>query len=91
MKYMMATDAFHQLGEISRRDPDLCVVISETETDYYGSWVFGIGFINVRFPKSTTRHLTDDEVAYYNEMDIHIIGSMSGDHSYTVHNAIKIE
>lgn len=64
--YMMATKAFHQLGEISSDGPDLCH-INSVDGDYYvGSWVTGYGFFNVRFPKETTRNLTTEEVEKYN-------------------------
>ncbi len=60
-RYMMATKAFHKLGDISRDEPDLCIVDSEDTENYIGNWVTGFGFINVKFPKSTTRELTDEE------------------------------
>lgn len=63
--YLMATKAMHKLGDISRDEPDLCVVFSETDTDYIGRWVEGFGFANVRFPKATTRELTAEEKARY--------------------------
>lgn len=71
-KYMMATKAYHKLGEISSDVPDLCVVRRETETDWYGSWVTGFGFVDVRFPKETTRELTTDEIDSYNAMYVQI-------------------
>lgn len=64
-RYMMATTAQHQLGDISSDDPDICHVHEETETDYIGSWVTGLGFINVKFPKETTRELTEEEILKY--------------------------
>lgn len=60
-RYMMATKAIHQLGDISRKKPDLCVVHSEDGNNYIGNWVTGLGYINVKFPKKTTRELTDKE------------------------------
>jgi len=64
---MMATKAMHMLGDISRDEPDLCIVNEdkETETDYVGNWVFGLGLIDVKFPKDTTRELTEEEYAKY--------------------------
>lgn len=73
-RYMMATVASHKLGDISRDEPDLCVVHDEDETDYIGNWVTGFGFVNVRFPKTTTRELTDAEVEYYDGKHIQIGG-----------------
>ena len=60
-KYMMATTAIHQLGDISSETPDLCRVYDEDEENYIGAWVAGLGFFNVKFPKSTTRELTEEE------------------------------
>lgn len=64
-RYMMATKAIHQLGDISRDDPDICRVYDETETDYIGAWVSGFGFFNVHFPKETTRKLNPEEIVNY--------------------------
>lgn len=64
-RYLMATWAWHATGDISRDEPDLAVIYGETDTDYIGEWVAGVGFINVRFPKTTTRELTGKEIAYY--------------------------
>lgn len=59
-KLGIATVAYHKLGDISRNEPDYCVIQSEDETNYYGHWLEGFGFIDVRFPKSTTRIASDD-------------------------------
>lgn len=64
-RYMMATTAHHALGDISRDEPDLAVIYGETETDYIGEWVAGLGLVNVRFPKATTRELTNAECVHY--------------------------
>lgn len=64
-KFMMATTAIHQLGDISRDQEDICRIEREEGDDYIGSWVTGFGFIEVRFPKSTTRDLTADDVKFY--------------------------
>ena len=64
-KYMMATTAIHQTGDISRDTPDICIVSEEDDNNYIGNWVCGFGFIDVKFPKSTTRDLTPDEVEKY--------------------------
>lgn len=61
-KYMMATKAFHKMGDISRDTEDLCRVYSEDMGGYRGSWVTGLGFFDVFFPKSTTRELTQEEI-----------------------------
>ena len=74
---MMATKAFHKLGDISRKEPDLCQIKSENDESYFGSWVEGLGFINVEFPKATTRELTEEEKAFYNNQEIGIGGFIS--------------
>lgn len=71
-KYMMATTAIHKLGDISRDNPDLCRVNKEDDKNYYGAWIEGYGFINVKFPKKTTRDLTKDEIEDYNKTSIRI-------------------
>lgn len=72
-RYMMATKAIHKLGDISRDKPDLCVVHDEDKENYIGNWVTGFGFINVKFPKSTTRELTEEEKEHYHGMQV-VIG-----------------
>lgn len=65
---MMATTAIHQLGDISSDTPDLCVIHSEDEDNYIGNWVTGFGFVNVKFPKTSTRDLTQDEKDKYSKL-----------------------
>ena len=77
-KYMMATKAEHGFaGDISREEPDLCQISAETDDFYIGSWIEGFGFIDVKFPKATTRELTEAEKEHYNGMHIGIPGSWS--------------
>lgn len=64
-RYMIATVAHHKLGDISRDNPDLAIVYDETDADFIGEWATGIGFVNVRFPKATTRELTENERERY--------------------------
>ncbi len=64
-RYMMATKAMHRLGDISRDEPDICIIESEQDDHFVGQWVTGLGFVNVRFPKDTTRELTEQEVEHY--------------------------
>lgn len=66
-KYMMATKAIHKLGDISSDYYDLCFITHEDETNYIGNWVTGLGFVNVKFPKKTTRNLTPKEVKHFND------------------------
>lgn len=82
-KYMMATKAFHKLGDISSDVPDLCVVEEETETEYIGNWVFGLGFFGVRFPKETTMDLTEEDKAKYNGLKLSMCSLMTGKESYS--------
>jgi hypothetical protein len=74
-RYMMATKAMHMLGDISRETPDLCFIEKEEGENYVGSWVEGHGFFNVKFPKETTRELTEEEKDKYNGMQIQIGGN----------------
>lgn len=73
-RYMMATQAIHAVGNISRDEPSLAIVYDETERDYVGEWATGMGFINVRFPKETTRDLTDEERTFYGSKRIEVGG-----------------
>lgn len=69
---MMATKAIHLLGDISREKPDLCNIYGENEKNWVGAWVTGFGFIDVEFPKETTRVLTTEEITKYNSMYIQL-------------------
>lgn len=68
-RHMIALKAYagkeHQ-HDISRMSEDLCAVFNEDDDNYYGQWVEGLGFFNVKFPKKTTRPLTDEEFDKYN-------------------------
>lgn len=71
-KHMMATKAMHKLGDISSDIPDICLVYAEDGDDWIGHWVCGYGFFDVRFPKSTTRDLTEEEIKKYNGQNMAI-------------------
>jgi hypothetical protein len=73
-KHMMATKAIHLTGDVSRDKPDLAYIRQETDTHYIGQWEAGFGFINVKFPKDTTRELTDEERAYYGSQVVDLNG-----------------
>lgn len=73
-RYMIATAATHPVGDLSRPDGGLAIVYDETAHDYIGEWATGIGFINVHFPKETTRELTADEKAFYRTKRIEVAG-----------------
>ena len=77
-RYMMATTAILNLGDISSKEPDLCVIYSEDEENYIGNWVTGFDFIDVKFPKATTRELTDEEKEKWNGQQIAGGGSPIG-------------
>ncbi len=64
--YMMATVAHHQLDDISSDQAALCDIDGEDGENYIGNWVDGFGFVEVRFPKATTRELTGDEKNKHN-------------------------
>lgn len=64
--YRMAKEAHHKLGNISRDKWDLVFINKEDNKNFYGFWVYGFGFINVRFPKKSTRKLTKKEIKKYN-------------------------
>jgi hypothetical protein len=74
VRYMMATTAIHKMGDISRDEPDLCIVRREDGDDYIGEWVTGFGYVKVRFPKATTRDLTEQEKAHYNGLGLEMSG-----------------
>lgn len=73
-RHMMATKAYHQLGDISNDTYDICLVYDEDGDNYIGNWITGMGFIDVKFPKDTTRELTPEEIEYY-----HGLPTMLGD------------
>lgn len=77
-KHMMATTAIHKLGDISSEEPDLCRVYDQDEENYYGMWVTGLGFFDVRFPKATTRELTEEEIEYWSNQYLYMAGSNLG-------------
>jgi hypothetical protein len=64
----MGTTAMHKLGDLSRDNPDYFIIDEEgehTEDYYVGSWVTGFGFVNVKFPKTTSRPVTDEEWEWF--------------------------
>lgn len=71
-KDMMATNAYHQLGDISRDEPDLCYIYGDDGENWVGRWATGYGFFDVKFPKETTRPLTKKEKEYWNKRYIQI-------------------
>lgn len=81
-KYMMATTAFSSgtpVFDISRDEPDLCIIFDEDADNYIGNWVEGFGFVDVRFPKTTTKALTAEDVNEYHGMHLSLAGRYIGD------------
>ena len=78
----MATKAFHKLGDISKKHPGLVCIQYEDKDNYYGYWIEGLGFIDVQFPKSTTRELTEEEKVKFSNNAIVIGGLLSETPSY---------
>ena len=68
----MATTAIHISGDVSRNDPDLCSINSEDADNYIGAWVDGpnADLVDVRFPKGTTRELTDEQTELWFSYDL---------------------
>lgn len=75
--YMIATTAFHLLGELSRPEGSLCHIHGQSHGYWVGSWVTGMGFVHVLFPKETTRPLTDEEVQKYKKKRVQIASQPS--------------
>jgi hypothetical protein len=71
-RYLMGTEAYHQLGDIGRDDYDLFQAYGETEDYWVGAWICGYGFFNVCFPKETSRELTPEEKEEWNKKYIGI-------------------
>jgi hypothetical protein len=80
--FAIATKAIHMLGDISRDEPDLCRIYDADEDNYYGMWETGFGFVDVQFPKETTRQLTKEEVEHYTGTSI-AINNNPPHHTYT--------
>lgn len=72
--YLMATTATHVLGDISRDEPGLAIIYGDDGDDWVGEWASGLGLINVRFPKSSTRELTDEERARFSTQVLEVGG-----------------
>lgn len=76
-RYMWATKAVHKLGDISREEGDLCTIHARAGDNYIGNWVTGFGFIEVKFPRATTRRLNAAEKKKWNGKRVGIPGSWS--------------
>ena len=69
---MMATKAIHKLGDLSRKKENICIITDEDNDNYIGMWVTGYGFFDIKFPKSSTRELTPEEIEKYKSMYVQI-------------------
>ncbi|HQT82656.1 MAG TPA: hypothetical protein PLW99_00725 [Candidatus Paceibacterota bacterium] len=58
----MATKAIHPLGERILEEPTPVAFYREEEDTYLGSFLAGLGTIDLRFPKCNCRMLTECEV-----------------------------
>lgn len=83
--HMMATKAYHQLGEISSDTPDICFIYSETKNHYVGNWVFGFGFFDVLFPKETTKEMTQEDIKKYDGKNMAINSTPIGKLNVVAH------
>lgn len=72
--YLMAREAYHLLGEVTRDEWDLAIVFKEDDENFYGNWVFGYGLIDVRFPKNKVEELNKKEITKYNKIGYGING-----------------
>ena len=76
-RYMMATTATWtnkltgKVVDVSENKPDICHVEREDTNDFVGMWIYGRGMVDVRFPKATTRPLTEEEL---DDFDGKIVG-----------------
>lgn len=65
-KFLMASGFYHKAYSEPDADFfDIVQVYEETNDAYIGSFVFGLGLIDVVFPKNCTRELTKDEILQY--------------------------
>ena len=72
-KYLMGTKAFHLLGPIGSDEfVDIFRAYAETPKYWVGAWVTGFGFVDVLFPKDTSRELTDKEKEKYGKSSYQI-------------------
>ena len=60
---LLATRAYHRLGDVSRKKLDLCFVSGETEKFFIGCWYKHSFLTDVIFPKKTTRKIASAEEA----------------------------
>jgi len=60
--HMMGTQAYHQLGRLSKAVPELCFIYNETKDHYVGAWITGFDMREVLFPKKTTKDLTPRQI-----------------------------
>ena len=65
LTYILATEAHHKLGDISREIEAVAYFGESDDDNYYGSWAEGFGFFNVKFPKKTSTIISEDMANAY--------------------------
>src|SRR4051812_38475051 len=67
-RFMIATTAFCERGNVSSKQPWLCNIFGQTDETFVGHWVRSNGvMMPVKFPKDTTRPLTHEECMLANK------------------------
>ena len=77
------------LEHINNKDWELISISLESEKNYWGMFVEGLGFFNVMFPKDQVRELTKKEIEYLKGVQFGMFGSHSGKLSYTFNLGIE--
>lgn len=80
MALKKGSPAFHMMGNIGRDILDVEYIYVNTESDdyYMGSFIEGLGFINVIFRKEDVRPLTKGEIDEQNKKILTINGGYAG-------------
>ena len=77
-KYMTAGTSYFPNGKFFSQKPDLCVVWGIKGDEYIGQYVYGTGFINIRFLRETTRNLNKAERKEHNGRKLCLSGVIIG-------------
>jgi len=62
LKYMLSMD--DKIGRFR-----ICLIMGEDADNYIGNWASGFGEMRQKFPKKTTRDLTEGEIKDYQTLD----------------------
>lgn len=68
----------HGVSELSEH---VCEIWEETQDDWIGNWITGMGFVKVKFPKETTRALIPEEIEKFEKMNFRISDGPSYNYS----------